>query len=202
MSKTPRISEAEWEVMKVLWKKSPQTANDVVKVLSLKTRWKRETIRTLINRLVQKKAVSFEKKGRQYHYFARVGETECVREETETFLKRFHGGSVEPMLADFVKAKKLARQIIMVTHDANLVVLTDAENVIVSNQAGQQADRENEEHRFEYVTGALEHSFRRPQTQAPGVLFSCGIREHVCDILEGGEEAFRKREQRYGFSHR
>ena len=108
MSKTPRISEAEWEVMKVLWKKSPQTANDVVKVLSLKTRWKRETIRTLINRLVQKKAVSFEKKGRQYHYFARVGETECVREETETFLKRFHGGSVEPMLADFVKAKKLS----------------------------------------------------------------------------------------------
>ena len=105
-------------------------------------------------------------------------------------------------LRRFVNAKKLARQIIMVTHDANLVVLTDAENVIVSNQAGQQADQENAEFRFEYVTGALEHSFRQPEDQAPGVLFSCGIREHVCDVLEGGEEAFRKREQRYGFSNR
>ncbi|MFX1402834.1 MAG: hypothetical protein ACFE8V_16480 [Promethearchaeota archaeon] len=104
-------------------------------------------------------------------------------------------------LRKFIRAKKLARQIIMVTHDANLVVLTDAENVIVSNQAGQQADRENAEFRFEYVTGALEHTFRQPEDQASGVLLSCGIREHVCDILEGGEEAFRKREQRYGFSN-
>jgi ABC-type cobalamin/Fe3+-siderophores transport system ATPase subunit len=109
--------------------------------------------------------------------------------------------TISTELRKFVKAKKLARQMIMVTHDANLVVLTDAENVIVSNQAGEQADRENAEFRFEYVTGALEHTFRQPENQAPGVLFSCGIREHVCDILEGGEEAFRKREQRYGFSN-
>lgn len=105
-------------------------------------------------------------------------------------------------LRQFVKAKKLTRQIIMVTHDANLVVLTDAENIIVSNQAGQQVARENAEFRFEYVTGALEHSRREPEHQAPGILFSCGIREHVCDVLEGGEEAFRKREQKYGFSNR
>ena len=105
-------------------------------------------------------------------------------------------------LRKFVKAKKLVRQMIVVTHDANLVVLTDAETVIVSNQAGQQAERENAEYRFEYVTGALEHSFPQLEDQAPGVLYSCGIREHVCDILEGGEEAFRKREQRYGFSNR
>jgi BlaI family penicillinase repressor len=108
MKKMPRISEAEWEVMKLLWKQSPATANRIVEILTKKTKWKRETIRTLINRLVQKKAVGFEKKGRQYHYFPLVEETECVHEETETFLKRFHGGSVEPMLADFVKAKKLS----------------------------------------------------------------------------------------------
>ncbi|MGD8501569.1 MAG: BlaI/MecI/CopY family transcriptional regulator, partial [Phycisphaerales bacterium] len=90
------------------WKQSPATANRIVEILTKKTKWKRETIRTLINRLVQKKAVGFEKKGRQYDYFALVKETECVREETKTFLKRFHGGSVEPMLADLVKAKKLS----------------------------------------------------------------------------------------------
>lgn len=106
-------------------------------------------------------------------------------------------------LRHFVSTKKLTRQIIMVTHDANLVVLTDAENVIVSNQDGQQMNRENAEYRFEYVAGALESSFRLPESQpAQGILFSCGIREHVCDVLEGGELAFKKREEKYGFSNR
>ncbi len=106
-------------------------------------------------------------------------------------------------LRQFVAAKKLTRQIIMVTHDANLVVLTDAENVIVSNQDGQQINRENSEFRFEYVAGALENSFRIiGDENKQGVLFSCGIREHVCDILEGGELAFKKREEKYGFSNR
>jgi BlaI family penicillinase repressor len=108
MKKTPRISEAEWEVMKVLWKKSPKTANEVVKVLSKKTSWKRETIRTLINRLVQKKAVGFEKKGRQYNYFPLATEAECIKEETRSFLKRVHGGSIEPMLTSFVEEEKLS----------------------------------------------------------------------------------------------
>jgi BlaI family penicillinase repressor len=108
MRKPPRISEAEWEVMKVFWKKSPRTANDTVKTLSSKTRWKRETIRTLINRLVQKKALGYQKKGRCYEYFALVKEAECVREETKTFLKRFHGGSIEPMLTHFVQQESLS----------------------------------------------------------------------------------------------
>jgi len=108
MKKTPKISEAEWEVMKVLWNNSPATANDIVKRLSGKTHWKRETIRTLINRLVQKKAVGFEKKGRQYHYFPLVTEAECVRAETTSFLKRFGGGAIEPMLAAFVEEEHLS----------------------------------------------------------------------------------------------
>jgi len=108
MGKTPKISEAEWEVMKVLWSTSPATANDIVKRLSGKTHWKRETIRTLINRLVQKKAVGFEKKGRQYHYFPLVTEAECVRAEARSFLKRLGGGSIEPMLVAFVEEEHLS----------------------------------------------------------------------------------------------
>ena len=108
MKKTPKISEAEWEVMKVLWSTSPATANDVVKTLSGKTVWKRETIRTLINRLVQKKAVGFEKKGRQYHYFPLVTEGECIRAEARSFLKRLGGGSIEPMLVAFVEEEHLS----------------------------------------------------------------------------------------------
>lgn len=108
--------------------------------------------------------------------------------------------TISTELRDFIMIKKSSRQIIMVTHDANLVVLTDAENVIVSNQAGQQADRENKKYRFEYVSGSLEHTFREENPAGLGILQSCGIREHICDVLEGGEEAFRKREQRYGFA--
>ena len=108
MKKTPKISEAEWEVMKVLWSHSPATANDVVKILTGKTAWKRETIRTLINRLVQKKAVGFEKKGRQYHYFPLVAEAECIKAEARSFLRRLGGGSIEPMLVAFVEEEHLS----------------------------------------------------------------------------------------------
>jgi BlaI family penicillinase repressor len=108
MKKTSRISEAEWEVMKVLWKTSPMTANDIVKELTGKTPWKRETIRTLINRLVRKKALDFEQKGRQYHFFPLVTKADCIRAETRSFLRRFHGGSIEPMLAAFVEEGQLS----------------------------------------------------------------------------------------------
>ena len=108
MKKTPRISEAEWEVMKILWDTSPATANNIVKRLSGKTHWKRETIRTLINRLVQKKAVGFEKKGRQYHYFPLVTEAESIKSEARSFLKRLGGGLIEPMLVAFVEEENLS----------------------------------------------------------------------------------------------
>ena len=108
MKRTPRISEAEWEVMKVLWRKSPRTANDIVEELTGKTAWKRETIRTLINRLVGKRVLKFEKKGRQYHYRPQVTEAECLRAETESFFKRFGTSSIAPMLAAFVEGGHLS----------------------------------------------------------------------------------------------
>jgi len=110
MRRTPRISEAEWEVMKILWERSPQTANDVVEALSRRTHWQRETIRTLINRLVQKKAVRFEKQGRQYHYYPAVAEAECVKAQTRSFLRRFRAGAIEPMLAALVEEERLSAE--------------------------------------------------------------------------------------------
>ncbi|MEJ2705525.1 MAG: BlaI/MecI/CopY family transcriptional regulator [Sedimentisphaerales bacterium] len=108
MKKIPKISEAEWEVMKVLWKSSPMTANDIVEKLIRRTSWKRETIRTLINRLVQKKALGFKKKGRQYDYFPLVSETQCVKAETKSFLSRLGSNAIEPMLVAFVEGKNLS----------------------------------------------------------------------------------------------
>jgi len=110
MRRTPKISEAEWEVMKVLWESSPLTANEIVETLSKGTRWQRETIRTLINRLVQKKAVAFDRKGRQYHYYPVLAEAECVKAETRSLLRRFRGGAIEPMLAALVEEQRLSAE--------------------------------------------------------------------------------------------
>jgi hypothetical protein len=100
-------------------------------------------------------------------------------------------------LNQFVKDKKVQRQIIFVTHNANLVVATDAENVLVANQSGQDQGKDNREFTFEYVSGGLECTFRDPN--ASGILYQMGAREHTCDILEGGRDAFEKREKKYGF---
>jgi ABC-type cobalamin/Fe3+-siderophores transport system ATPase subunit len=97
-------------------------------------------------------------------------------------------------LVDYVRRKKVERQIIMVTHNPNLVLGADAEQVIVANQGGE-GQGENAAYRFEYVSGGVECSFTN--SAAGSVLTSQGIREHVCHVLEGGEDAFRKREEKY-----
>ena len=107
MKRLPKISEAEWEVMRILWQSGPLTTNEIVDDLTARSSWKSETVRTLINRLAQKKALSFKKKGRRYLYSPKVAESDCVRAETKTFLERFHGGSVEPMLAALVEHEQL-----------------------------------------------------------------------------------------------
>lgn len=100
-------------------------------------------------------------------------------------------------LKQYISDKKKKRQIIIVTHNANLVVSTDAENIIIANQAGQQKGKDKKEFIFEYVSGALENTFEKSEEN--GILYQYGIREHVCDILEGGKDAFLKREIKYGF---
>ncbi|GHV83543.1 hypothetical protein AGMMS50212_08830 [Spirochaetia bacterium] len=97
-------------------------------------------------------------------------------------------------LNEYIKQCKQRRQIIMVSHNANLVVNTDAENVIVANQAGEDG-KENKGFKFEYVNGALENTFTNSCEK--GILYQKGIREHVCEILEGGTDAFKKREEKY-----
>lgn len=107
--------------------------------------------------------------------------------------------TIYDLLCQMIKGKKSERQIIIVSHNANLVVSTDAENIIVANQAGQETDLKPGETTFSYVNGALEHSFPYTHTE-PSILLSQGIREHVCDILEGGNEAFKQRERKYSIN--
>ena len=107
-AKLPRISESEWLVMKELWRKHPQTSGQIVEALSGKTRWGAATIKTLINRLVTKKALGYDKLGREHHYAPLVSEADCAREEGRSFLKRVFDGSLSPMLASFLEREALS----------------------------------------------------------------------------------------------
>jgi BlaI family transcriptional regulator, penicillinase repressor len=105
MKDTPRISGAEWEIMKAVWQGAPATADEIIARLP---DWHPKTARTLLNRLVKKGALSFEKEGRTYLYNPLVTERECIDAASESFLERVFGGSLKPMLAHFVEHKKLS----------------------------------------------------------------------------------------------
>jgi len=109
MSKKPNIniSDAEWEVMKVLWKKSPLTSNEVAERLPGSVKWHINTIKTMLSRLAAKRTLGYEKQGRERLFYPLRTEAECVQEESESFLKRIFNGAVRPMVAYFVKNQKL-----------------------------------------------------------------------------------------------
>lgn len=66
MSKLPQISEAEFEVMKVIWKYAPISTNEVTEKLTQTTDWSPKTIQTMLKRLVTKKALTYEKQSRVF----------------------------------------------------------------------------------------------------------------------------------------
>lgn len=101
-------------------------------------------------------------------------------------------------LVKYIREKKKERQIILVTHNPNIVVGADSEEVIVANQNGKNSPNDKAI-KFQYAYGSLEDSSVRIVDDKIPILDRCGIREHVCDILEGGENAFRDRENKYGF---
>lgn len=98
-------------------------------------------------------------------------------------------------LVTYLKKKKKERQIIVVTHNPNIVVGADSELIVVSNQHGVNSPNKGN-FKFDYVHGSLEMT-KEFDKAIKETLLSQGIRQHVCDILEGGLEAFRQRELKY-----
>jgi len=105
MKKIPRISTAEWTVMKQLWRRRPQTAGELIETLSESTEWGPATIKTLLNRLLRKGALRHQKQGRAYWYSPAVSESDCQREEANSLLARVFDGSVSPLLAHLVESE-------------------------------------------------------------------------------------------------
>ncbi|MEN5088584.1 TrlF family AAA-like ATPase [Sphingobacterium faecium] len=106
--------------------------------------------------------------------------------------------SITTDLVNYLRIKKLDRQIIIVTHNANIVVNADAENVIVANQKGQNEEQSTSPFKFDYTNGAIENSFDKKILETD-LLKSMGIRQHIADIVEGGKDAFIMREKKYRF---
>lgn len=98
-------------------------------------------------------------------------------------------------LVSYLKKKKSIRQVIVATHNPNIVVGADSELVIVANQNGIKS-KNHDGKKFEYTSGSLENT-KPYDSKNEFILESKGIREHVCEILEGGDVAFKLREKKY-----
>lgn len=103
-----QISEAESAVMDVLWQRSPMSAEEVVAALADARQWQEATIKTLLNRLLNKGAISAEKAGRRYLYAPLLQREDWVHEESQGLLERLFGGRVAPLVAHFSQHRKLS----------------------------------------------------------------------------------------------
>ena len=92
MHALPHISEAEFEVMKIVWKSAPINTNEITERLLKTTSWSAKTIQTLIKRLVTKGALTYEKQGRVFVYTPLVEENEYISQQSNSFIKRFYDG--------------------------------------------------------------------------------------------------------------
>ncbi len=108
MATLPQISESEYEVMKIVWKCAPINTNEITEKLLKTTAWSPKTIQTLIKRLVNKGALTYEKQGRIFVYTPMVKEDEYVGQESRSFLKRFYDGDITAMLSAYIENDRLS----------------------------------------------------------------------------------------------
>ena len=110
MKKAIRITEAEWEVMAVVWDRPPVAASTVVEMLEHRKQWTLATVRTLLRRLVNKGALRQESEGKRYLYTPLISMAECARQESESFLDRVLGRAPSEAILHLVKRAELSRE--------------------------------------------------------------------------------------------
>ncbi|GGF65003.1 BlaI/MecI/CopY family transcriptional regulator [Alteromonas lipolytica] len=112
MSQAPKadISNAEFDVLDVIWDDYPATSGEIVDRLNTKKDWHEKTVKTLLSRLVKKGVLDFEKQQRQYLYRPLIARDEYTKKETTTFVSRLFKGKVAPLVAGFANQNALSRQ--------------------------------------------------------------------------------------------
>lgn len=108
MKTLPQISEAEFEVMKIVWKYAPISTNEITDKLLQTTSWSPKTIQTLIKRLVKKGALTYEKQSRMFVYTPTVKESKYIRQESNSFLNRYYDGDITAMVSSYIGNDKLS----------------------------------------------------------------------------------------------
>ena len=102
------ISDAEWQVMNVIWDGQPIAAQEIVSRLSEQTDWAPQTVKTMLHRLVKKEVLTFEQQGNRYVYRSRVKRSACVKQASRAFLDRVFDSEPGPLLAHFMQHTKLS----------------------------------------------------------------------------------------------
>ncbi|MBV7275509.1 BlaI/MecI/CopY family transcriptional regulator [Clostridium thailandense] len=110
MKEVPKISAAEWEVMKLLWKENPLTSEKIINSLTSKMEWSTQTVKTFITRLVKKEVIGFEKVGRTYNYYPLISEDECIKAENQSFLQKVYDGAVSMLFTKFLEEESLSEK--------------------------------------------------------------------------------------------
>lgn len=105
----PQISEAEFQIMKVVWEMAPINTNEITDEVLKTSDWSPKTVQTLIKRLVNKGALSYEKSGRVFVYTPQVDQKEYIRYESNNFLKRYYGGNITALLSNFIESGQLSQ---------------------------------------------------------------------------------------------
>jgi predicted transcriptional regulator len=105
----PTISDAEFEVMQVLWQEAPRDAEAIHRQLAARREWQLPTVKTLINRLLRKGAVRAEKEGRRYLYHPVLREEDWVAQQGLGFLDRVFDGRLSPLVSHFARHRKLKK---------------------------------------------------------------------------------------------
>lgn len=108
MSALPQITEAEYEVIKIVWKYAPINTNEITEKLLATSSWSAKTIQTLIKRLVNKGALAYEKNSRVFVYTPLVKESEYISQESNSFLNRYYDGDITAMLSAYIENDKLS----------------------------------------------------------------------------------------------
>ena len=107
MKLLPKISEAEYEVMKIVWQYAPINTNEITEHLTRTTDWSPKTIQTLIKRLVNTGVLTYEKQSRVFVYTPLFSQKDYVGQESHSFLDRFYNGSMTSMLTAFLDSDQL-----------------------------------------------------------------------------------------------
>ena len=109
MKKEINISESEWMVMEYLWKNPLTTISEIRKALS-STGWSDSTIKTLVRRLVSKKAIAINDEGAVFRYYPLISQQECRLKETKSFINRVYDGSVSMLVTNLAADSNLTEK--------------------------------------------------------------------------------------------